>query len=403
MPKQEIEVTAASSNAETTSPLLSSLLKSPSTAAATTTTTTTAPLPTSQHVQSADVDDVEVKHVDEKDAVDEPMETNDVSVAANVESQVNDVGGEESEPKSEENVEELLAAAVDEVTEKMPDLISILAGVENGETANDAENEVEVKAAAAESNDVVVENGVEPRAEVPQLDVQVDAIKQEVSESCADETNHEEVANTCDVEKTEASNDADLSCISIKTEDDSQADDKTLTDEDKPLTSADLKRLPKVSSASKGGRRSRKQSDVNADEDSSEARRETRSKKTSERSDECSGTPGTGSGNLETASEESPLPPPSVGSRETRRSAAKKGPSNDAAAADGTDSVKDEKDELTALNVAENRRLSRLKEKETSGEFLIHFIQLKCFSLTLNDIFGRRGYYGIAHVFFSHF
>ena len=365
MTKQEIEVATASSNAETTSPLLSSLLKSPTT---TTAAATTPALPPSQNVQVNDVvDDVEVKHVDEKDVVvDEPMEINDDSVAANVDEEVvvNDAG-EDVEQKSEENVEELLAAAVDEVSEKMPDLIQILAGVENGESAVEAVNEVEVKA-AAESNDVVIENGVKPEADVPPLDVDVAvvAIKQEGSESCADEQSREEVSNFCDVEKREA--DADVSsAVTIKTEDEGQADDKAVADEDKPLTS-DLKRQTKVTPSKGSGRRSRKQSDVNADEDSNDGRRETRSKKTSERSDECSGTPGTVSGNLETASEESPLPPPSAGARETRRSAAKKVPNSDAA--DGNDSVKDEKEDVTSLNVAENRRVSRLKEKEASGE-----------------------------------
>jgi len=365
MTKQEIEVSASSSsNAETTSPLLSSLLKSPS-------ATTTTLMPPSQNVQSAaDNDtDAEVKNVDQKDDADEPMDVNDDPVAANVDDDVNNAG-EENEQKSDENVEELLAAAVDQVAEKMPDIINILAGVENGDANVDAGNDVDEKTVSTESNDVVIQNGVDQEAEVPSNDVgvNVDDIKQEVGESCADETNHEIVANnSCDVEKTEAENDrTDLSVVNIKTEDEGPTDDKSMADEDKPLTS-DSKRGPKVTPVSKsGGRRSRKQSDVNADEDSSDARRETRSKKTSERSDECSGTPGP-SGNLETASEESPLPPPSLGARETRRSAAKKPPTNDGV--DGNDSLND-KDELMPLNVAENRRVSRLKEKEASGELL---------------------------------
>ncbi len=102
-------------------------------------------------------------------------------------------------------------------------------------------------------------------------------------------------------------------------------------------------------------------------------RRETRSKKTSERSEEHP----SGIGCLETASEESPLPPPSTGIRETRRSAAKKAqviaPSSELAASDDLDSSKEEaKQETTTQNaasaIAENRRVSRLKEKEALGE-----------------------------------
>ena len=118
-------------------------------------------------------------------------------------------------------------------------------------------------------------------------------------------------------------------------------------------------------------------------------RRETRSKKTSERSEEHP----SGHSGLETASEESPLPPPSSGIRETRRSAAKKAqvvaPNAEIPTTDDLESSKEEaKDEnastpmqtvastpmqTVASTIAENRRVSRLKEKEALGKNQIYY------------------------------
>ena len=283
---------------ETTSPLLSSLLKSPTTSLIASNTTSSA----------------DKTPVDEAVVADEPMEVEN-DAPTNAENGTNGVkqatnGGDNDnvETKSEENVEELLAAAVDEVNEKMPDLIDILTGVEP---------EIEAENVVEKTEDVTLKNGDEVET--------LKEIKQEIEDkpTVADESPSESV-RADDVENVEISNGVDVD--DIKIEDDVAADDKVIADEDKPLTS-DHKRLSKTASGSKSGRRSRKQSDVTVDDELSDARRETRSKKVSERSDEVSVS--AGSGNLETASEESPLPPPTtpLGSRETRRTAAKKGPS----------------------------------------------------------------------------
>ena len=240
----------------------------------------------------------------------------------------------------------------------MPDLIDILTGVEP---------EIEAENVVEKTEDVTLKNGdkVETLKE----------IKQEIEDkpTVADESPSESV-RADDVENVEISNGVDVD--DIKIEDDVAADDKVIADEDKPLTS-DHKRLSKTASGSKSGRRSRKQSDVTVDDELSDARRETRSKKVSERSDEVSVS--AGSGNLETASEESPLPPPTtpLGSRETRRTAAKKGPSVSSDTNDISEVIKDEKEEsATPQNVADNRRLSRLKEKEASGILLRQVIPI---------------------------
>ena len=333
---------------ETTSPLLSSLLKSPTTSLIASNTTSSA----------------DRTPVDEAVVADEPMEVEN-DAPTNAENGTNGVkqatnGGDNDnvETKSEENVEELLAAAVDEVNEKMPDLIDILTGVEP---------EIEAENVVEKTEDVTLKNGDEVET--------LKEIKQEIEDkpTVADESPSESV-RADDVENVEISNGVDVD--DIKIEDDVAADDKVIADEDKPLTS-DHKRLSKTASGSKSGRRSRKQSDVTVDDELSDARRETRSKKVSERSDEVSVS--AGSGNLETASEESPLPPPTtpLGSRETRRTAAKKGPSVSSDTNDISEVIKDEKEEsATPQNVADNRRLSRLKEKEASGILLRQVIPI---------------------------
>jgi hypothetical protein len=308
--------------------------------------------------------------------VDEPMEV-DTDVVVNVEKSTDDavMSVDENDQKSEENVEELLAAAVDEVNEKMPDLIDILTNAENGENLLDAEDDVvvdETPTKELNGNGDMVETD-EAKQEIAAVAAE---IKQEIEEKPANQVTPEDVESG-DAAQNDILNDAETTKVleDIKIEEDVSFDDKEIADEDKPLTS-DAKRQARMAPGSKGGRRSRKPSDVNVDEESLDGRRETRSKKTSERSDELATTPAVGSGNLETASEESPLPPPSTpsGTRETRRTAAKKGTSSDGN--EVFESTKDDKEDATALNVAENRRVSRLKEKEASGSTFVSFHSL---------------------------
>jgi hypothetical protein len=346
-PKPEITIADGAASAESSSPLLSSLLKSPT---ALPPVAAPAALPLAEAEAAVDVD-----------VVDEPMESSEAVDGVAVDAVV--VKPSEVESKPDENVEELLAAAVDEVSEKMPELLSILAGAEN---------------AAAPAQAVDDQAGEEvsqlPAAEVKAIKEEPEPETMETKELVPKPEKVETEADQPAVE-TEIVEEAKPAVVdgAADENDESANDSLNVENEDKPLEGKRTSRTGATSKTTTSSRPSRKASEASEDAggDEGPGRRETRSKKTSERSDEAA------ANSTELASEESPLPPAALpthpgGARETRRSATKKsGTAESEAAADEPVASKDKEETvMTPQSAPENRRLVRIKEKETSGRIL---------------------------------
>ena len=419
-PEQLTEVPSA--NVESTSPLLSSLLKSPTSSLGLIASNSTNPVaPVVPTVVENDKTTVEEKvEVEEKMEIDNEIQNGTGTATVEVEETEKEPIAEKEVDefdKSEENIEEILAAAADQVNEMLPDLMSILTEAETEEENKEIES-VDNEVKEAEQNGISCE---ETNAETEKINQNHEnenenqeqpllneaSIKEEIEEkpisttTAPSEATLNDTVSTDDVVKIEDSVPEIINEVTngqveeaeedeIKIENDVAVDEKAMLDEDKPLTSSsESKRQTRTSQSSKSGRRPRKQSDILPEDDGNEdtPRRETRSKKNSERSDDVSG-------GLEAASEESPLPPPLTphGTRETRRSAAKKAQvvvpatsSETSNVGDDLESSKEEKEDVTTpQSVAENRRISRLKEKEVSG--LTLFYTFKFFK-TVNYVF----------------
>jgi len=439
-PDQPASTETETTPVESTSPLLSSLLKSPTSLASNLIAVANSSIPI-----LLDIDEKKSEEKMEIDEVPETGENNPVVVPVKVEEETavvdeNDVVVDivvEKEingymPKPEENVEEPLVlpqvnvetnstippdsineeeTKIEEETIKesdldlLEDLVDILDGEKNGTeeiSSSSVVNDVNQKEESTSEQQPIDETTVKLEVE--------DEKESEINSSTTEQTSDNETVQNNDhddikvenisqqetvgeVIPAEAENGKDHDDDEIKAEIVDEKNNKE-SDEDKPLTSiSETKRTTRMSlssststPASKTVRRPRKQSDIVDEEagasEDTPLRRETRSKKNSERSDE------TGLGGLEAASEESPLPPPLSGIRETRRSAAKKAQvilpassnsnSGEIPVMDDLESSKEEKDEsstatptaTTPQSVAENRRVSRLKEKEASGKFL---------------------------------
>ena len=411
LPKQEMSIEVPSANVESTSPLLSSLLKSPTSSsgliASNSTNQVATSVPTVEHDKKTVDENVED---DEKMEIDNeiPNGTTKVDVEPIEKEAVGENEVEELD-KSDENIDEILAAAADQVNEMLPDLMSILTEAETeeenkeNETADNELSVTEKNGISEETNgpetekinqNYESENQDQPLLKEASIKEEIEDKPTSTTSAPTTELTSNDTLNTDDEIKIEnkvsevnnevANGQADDGGDEIKIEEDAAVDEKAMLDEDKPLTSSsESKRQTRTSQSSKSVRRPRKQSDILPEDDGSEdtpARRETRSKKNSERSDDVSG-------GLEAASEESPLPPPLTphGTRETRRSAAKKAQvvlpatpnatlNESSSVGDDLESSKEEKDDATTpQSVAENRRISRLKEKEASGLNLIIF------------------------------